>query len=38
MGALCAFLHWAPDAFWAATPHEVMAIIEVQEEAHADAG
>lgn len=27
-------LHWAPGAFWAATPHELMAAIEGYMDAH----
>lgn len=36
MGSVCNALHWLPADFWNATPHEIMAIIEAQEE-HADA-
>lgn len=25
-------LHWTPPDFWDATPHEVISIIEAQEE------
>jgi hypothetical protein len=28
-GCVCALLHWSPDAFWAATPDEVEAILGV---------
>ena len=36
MGTVCMVLHWTPQEFWDSTPHEVMSIIEVQEE-HANA-
>jgi len=36
MGAVCAVLHWTPAEFWDATPHEVVSIIEAQEELYAD--
>jgi hypothetical protein len=26
-GLVCALLHWSPDAFWAATPDEVEAVL-----------
>jgi hypothetical protein len=36
MGSTCLALHWTPSQFWDATPHEVMSIVEAQEE-HANA-
>lgn len=38
MGSVCAGLHWAPKQFWDATLHEIVSIIEIQEELYADAG
>jgi hypothetical protein len=32
MGEVCNALHWTPDAFWRCTPHEFMALFEVQDE------
>jgi len=27
-------LHWPPEAFWAATPHDLMAAIDGYDDAH----
>ena len=36
MGLMGSIFHWQPDQFWRATPHEVMAIIDMYEEIHGD--
>lgn len=34
MGLAAYYLHWSPDQFWQATPHEFFAAYEVIEAAN----
>jgi hypothetical protein len=31
LGLACAHLHWSPDVFWSATPHDLQATFDALE-------